>query len=106
MSDVASLVPQKGAPSTSSVAIGDVAGVLSNQQVTATVSEAEQVCQPLWPFPIPSILADMELLVEHLCSCSERRPQLHTRRTRLWTRQSYRPRRPEYYCATLGRYQR
>jgi len=55
MSDVAGLVPQKGAPSTSTVAISDVAGVLSDQQVTATVSEAEQVRQsfrPLLPSPL------------------------------------------------------
>jgi len=50
MSDIADLVPQKGAPSSSTVVPDDVAGVLSNQQVTATVSEAEQVCQPIWSF--------------------------------------------------------
>ena len=50
MSDVAGLVPQKGAPSSSAVVADDVAGVLSNQQVTATVSEAEQVGQPIRPY--------------------------------------------------------
>lgn len=47
MSEVTSLVPQKGAPSSSAVATDDVAGLLSNQQVTATVSETEQVRQQL-----------------------------------------------------------
>ena len=103
MSDVAGLVPQKGAPSSSAVVADDVAGVLSNQQATATVSEPEQVGQPIRLF-LPSLL--IGTLVELIYSCSKRRSHLHTRRNRVWTRQGYRPRRPEYYRVTLGRYQR
>lgn len=56
MSDVAGLVPQKGAPSSSAVVVDDVAGVLSNQPVTATVSEAEQVGQPFGHSHPPSLI--------------------------------------------------